>query len=74
MTTDTTQTEETAQIEGLATEDFLKDSFKMIRIQALEQAMMLCKAEIGKSSDPRVLLTLIDNLRKLIKITETGVV
>jgi len=54
------------------TEEYLKESFSSIRIQAIEQCIELVKQKIGFTSDPRSMTNLIDDLRKMLEYTKGG--
>jgi hypothetical protein len=49
---------------------FMRDSFKVIRIQAIEQCLELIKQKIGSSSDPRSIIQLMDDLRVMLEYTK----
>jgi len=51
-------------------QEFLKESFKVIRIQAFEQAIQMVSTKMGTTSDPRIIVQLMDELRKMIAITQ----
>lgn len=51
-------------------ETFLKESFVSIRIQAFEQILELVNSKLHSTSDPRTILNLMDEIRKMIKLTQ----
>lgn len=51
--------------------DSLKDGFKQIRVQTLEHVIELTRAQLPGCSDPRPLLKLMDDMRAMIRQTES---
>lgn len=53
-------------------EELLKESFRQIRVQALDQCLELVGLMMTRSSDPRSIVILKDSIRHLVKSTKEG--
>lgn len=51
--------------------EFLKESFKVIRVQAFEQVLELLSKKLHTTSDPRSIVRMMDEVRVMIDMTKS---